>query len=90
MPKKKTGAPGLVASGLAWGIAAGIALGALVVAPSMAPIADNSFNHITGSSSGDGAKKTAADEESQRQVDAANALLGNTSTKIVELSLIHI
>ena len=87
MPKKKTGAPGLVASGLAWGIAAGIALGALVVAPSMAPIADNSFNHITGSSSSDGGKKTAADEESQRQVDAANALLGNTSTKIVEGAL---
>ena len=87
MPKKKTGAPGLVASGLAWGIAAGIALGALVVAPSMAPIADNSFNNITGSSSGEAGSGTATDEASQRQVDAANALLGNTSTEIVNGAL---
>lgn len=87
MPKKKTGAPGLVASGLAWGIAAGIALGALVVAPSMAPIADNSFNNIEGSSSGEGGKGAVADEAAQRQVDAANALLGNTSTEIVEGAL---
>ena len=89
MAKKKTGAPGLVASGLAWGIAGGIALGALVVAPSMAPIADNSFNQIAGSSSGKagGNKADAANEESQRQVNAADALLGNTSTTIVEGAL---
>lgn len=87
MPKKKTGAPGLVASGLAWGIAAGIALGALVVAPSMAPIADNSFNQINGSFSGGAGKDGTADEAAQRQVDAANALLGNTSTEIVNGTL---
>lgn len=89
MPRKKTGAPGWVASGLAWGIAGGIALGALVVAPSMAPIADNSFNQIAGSSSenGGGKKGAAVSEESQRQVDAANALLANSSTAIVQGAL---
>lgn len=89
MPKKKTGAPGWVASGLAWGIAGGIALGALVLAPSMAPIADNSFNQIEGSSSenGGGAKGAKANEESQRQVDSANALLANSSTAIVQGAL---
>lgn len=89
MPRKKTGAPGWVASGLAWGIAGGIALGALVVAPSMAPIADNSFNQIAGSSSEDGGGKKGAkaNEEAQRQVESANALLANSSTMIVEGAL---
>lgn len=88
MPKKKSGAPGWVASGLAWGIAGGIALGALVVAPSMAPIADNSFNQIAGSSLDGGEKKGAqANEEMQRQVDSSNALLANSSTAIVNGAL---
>lgn len=89
MPKKKTGAPGWVASGLAWGIAGGIALGALVVAPSMAPISDNSFNQIAGSSSEDGGGKKGAkaSEETQRQLDSANALLANSSTAIVRGAL---
>lgn len=85
MPKnRKSGAPGWAFSGLTWGIAAGIAIGALVVAPSMAPIADNSFNQITGSESGESrGKADEATEEAQRQVDSANALLGNSSTAIV-------
>lgn len=87
MPKKKnSGAPGWVFSGLAWGLAGGLALGALVVAPSMAPIADNGFNYLDGSSEG-GKRGSEADEATQRQADSANALLANTSTKIVEGAL---
>lgn len=88
MSKKKTGAPGWVFSGLAWGLAGGIALGALIVAPSMAPIADNSFNQITGSSSeGGGDKGAQSKEEDLRQVDSANALLANSSTAVVQGAL---
>lgn len=91
MPKKKSsGAPGWVFSGLAWGLAGGIALGALVLAPSMAPIADNSFNYIEGSSSDSGSAnngKNKVDEATQRRAESANALLANTSSKIVEGTL---
>lgn len=80
MPKKKSGSGSWFTSGLTWGLAGGIALGALVLAPAMAPIADNSFNNIEARSSEGSGKNTDAAEP---EVSSADALLAQTSTQIV-------
>lgn len=80
MPKKKSGGGSWFTSGLTWGLAGGIALGALVLAPAMAPIADNSFNNIEARSS-EGAGRNA--DAAEREVSSADALLAQTSTQIV-------
>lgn len=85
MPQKNSGGAGWVASGLTWGLAGGIALGTLVVAPAMAPIADNSFKNIEArGSEGIGAEQKA---DANPQADSANALLAQASTSIVEGTL---
>lgn len=86
MPKHNSGGAGWFTSGMTWGIAGGIALGALVVAPAMAPIADNSFNNIAGSSTPEDEQKD-QDRSDNREANAANALLAQSSTRIVEGTL---
>ena len=94
MAKKKTGGAGWVASGLAWGLAGGLALGTLVVAPSLAPISDYSFNNIDPTTKGsDGARKApgSSDKDGEApanpEANSANALLAGNSTRIVEGTL---
>ena len=86
MPKQNSGGAGWFTSGVTWGIAGGIALGALVVAPAMAPIANNSFNNIGGSSTPEGEQKDKGRADN-REANAANALLAQSSTRIVDGTL---
>lgn len=93
MPKKNTGHGGWLASGLAWGLAGGLVLGTLVVAPAMAPIADNSFNNIESKHDTDSGVmegkhgKNGTGESNNPAADSANALLAQGSTQIVEGTL---
>lgn len=100
MPKRNSSSGSWLVSGLAWGLAAGIVVGTLVVAPAMAPISDNEFTNIDGPSEGErpkqkdkrnGDRDGEADGEEEpginRESAAANALLAQTSTALVDGAL---